>query len=194
MVATKGAVAERSELECFVLGLVWQRGPCSPYELRRHMASSPSRQWSASAGAIYPLMRRLEAEGLLSSAMARHGRRARREYRMTPAGLTVLRRWLGPPLTEAAITVSHDPLRSRARFLGALSAARQREWIAAALASLDVLAERVQAWQEQFGAGGDPFLELLTRSGELDVAARRGWLKRLRQELAAAGKGRREKA
>src|SRR4051812_17726619 len=86
-----------SELECFVLGLIWQLGPASAYEVRRHMQDSPSTQWSASAGAIYPLMQRLERLGLLKGSDHQLGKRARREYRTTPAGLAALKSWIGPP-------------------------------------------------------------------------------------------------
>lgn len=167
--------AARSELECFVIGLVWQLGPSSPYDIRRHMHASPSSQWSASAGAIYPLMRRLETEGLLRSESATHGRRARRVYTATPDGLRALRAWIGPPLSPDAVTVSHDPLRSRARFLGALTPDQRRRWLAAARAALDELERRIQAWDtEQHPA--DPFAAHMTRCGTLDLAARRTWL------------------
>lgn len=167
--------AARSELECFVIGLVWQLGPSSPYDIRRHMNASPSTQWSASAGAIYPLMRRLENEGLLRSEPAARGRRARRLYTTTPAGLRALRAWIGPPLSPDAVTVSHDPLRSRARFLGALTPEQRRRWLAAARASLDELERRINAWETEQPVA-DPFAAHMTRCGTLDLDARRTWL------------------
>ena len=118
-----------SELEGFVLGLVWQLGPASAYEIRRHMQTSPSTQWSASAGSIYPLMRRLERAGLLKSRERSGGGRGGREYTITAKGQSALREWVGPPLGAAVVTVAHDPLRSRARFLGALPREARLEWI-----------------------------------------------------------------
>jgi len=180
-VARKTAAnAGRSELESFVLGLVWQLGPCSPYDLRTHMARSPSTQWSASAGAIYPLVRRLERGGLLASSAARNGERRRRDYRITPAGKQVLRRWIGPPLT-GVVTVMHDPLRTRARFLGLLPPEQRLEWIAAARAVLDEVEAQVRAWHRDLADPTDPFAHCMTRSGELDVAARREWLHAVRE-------------
>ncbi len=182
----------RSELECFVLGLVWQTGPSSPYDVRRHVQSSPSTQWSASAGAIYPLMRRLERAGLLSARLKRSGKRRRREYRITPRGVGALRAWIGPPLAPEAVTVAHDPLRSRARFLGALTAAQQRAWVAAAREALDEVERRVRAWSEPAaGAKGgrdSRFLHLVSRSGELDVESRRRWLDEIRACVEPARK------
>ena len=177
----------RSELECFVLGLVWQLGPSSPYDVRRHVQASPSTQWSASAGAIYPLMRRLQRAGLLSARVERSDKRRRREYRITPTGVAALRAWIGPPLAPEAITVAHDPLRSRARFLGALTAAQQRAWLDAAGGALDEVERRVRAWSEPYaGAKNGKLLRsirLMTRSGELDVRSRRRWLDEVRRSV-----------
>jgi DNA-binding PadR family transcriptional regulator len=171
--------AARSELECFVIGLVWQLGPSSPYDVRRHMLASPSTQWSASAGAIYPLMRRLDNEGLLRSEPAARGRRARRLYSTTPAGLRALRAWIGPPLRPDVVTVSHDPLRSRARFLAALTPAQRRRWLDSARRALDELEQRILAW-EASEPHTDPFAAHMTRCGTLDLDARRTWLRELR--------------
>ena len=170
-----------SELECFVLGLVWQNGPCSPYEVRRRMADSPSTQWSGSAGAIYPLMRKLERLGLLQGRAERTGNRRRREYGLTGRGRGALRDWIGPPLPKEAVSVGYDPLRSRARFLWALTPERRRRWLRDAEAALEEVERRVRRWQKTYGGNADPMLALITRHGELEVAFRRAWL----QELGA---------
>lgn len=168
---------KRSELEGFVLGLVWQLGASTPYEVRNHLKTSPSTQWSASAGAIYPLIQRLEGAGMLRARLRKSGRRAGHEYEITPKGLVALRAWIGPPLSPEAISVAHDPLRSRARFLAALSAEQQLAWIAAARTALDEVERKVRAWQAEHtprvGAGAT----IATRSGELDVSSRREWLR-----------------
>jgi len=176
----------RSELECFVLGVVWQLGPCTAYELRVHMARSPSTQWSGSAGAIYPLVKRLAKQRLLAARQVWNGAREGRLYRITPAGRRMLRRWIGPPLSPAAITVSYDPLRSRARFLRLVSPAEREAWIAAAGRALDEVEARVRAWEAEFAAAVEPFAVGLTQSGEIEVAGRRRWLALLRKATRAA--------
>lgn len=165
-----------SELECFVLGVIWQLGPCSPYDVRRHLAASPSTQWSASAGAIYPLVRKLEKRKLLKSREQATGRRQRRAYTITAAGRKVLQAWMGPPLADEAITVAYDPLRTRARFLGVMTGAQRQAWVRAAMEALLEVERRVKEWQGDYG-GDDPFLALMTRNGELDVQSRRVWLR-----------------
>ena len=67
-----------SELEAFVLGLIWQFGPISPYAIRRHMHQSPSTQWSASAGAIYPLVAKLEKSKLVAAGPVKADPRGKR--------------------------------------------------------------------------------------------------------------------
>ena len=165
----------RSELESFVLGLVWQTGPCSAYEIRRQMRASPSSQWSASAGAIYPLIRRLERAGLVAARERATGKRRRREYRATAAGVRALKAWIGPPLAKEAVTVAHDPLRTRARFLGVLTARERRAWVRGALAALREVEKKVRAWEEEYGGLGAA--GLLSRYGEMDVEMRRRWLR-----------------
>lgn len=172
-----------SELECFVLGLAWQHGPCSPYDIRRRMADSPSTQWSGSAGAIYPLMRKLERLGMLKGRAERTGNRRRREYGITDRGRQALRAWIGPPLPGEAVSVGYDPLRSRARFLSVLTPEQRRRWLCDAEAALEEVEHRVQRWQATYGGNTDPMLRLLTRHGEMEVAFRRAWLSELRATL-----------
>jgi DNA-binding PadR family transcriptional regulator len=173
-----------SELESFVIGLVWQSGPCSAYDVRRALTASPSTQWSASAGAIYPLVRRLEKRGLLQSRTKTRGKRARRLYSVTPAGRRALRHWIGPPIAEEAITVTYDPLRSRARFLKALSKSERIRWVEASLTALEAVESRVQRWHEMYGQ--EPYAALLTRNGELELQVRRTWLREVRRTVERA--------
>lgn len=173
-----------SELECFVLGLVWQLGPASAYDIRTQMQKSPSTQWSGSAGAIYPLIRRLARRRLITGRREHVGRRGRVRYQIAAAGLRVLRAWVGPPFLPFAITVSHDPLRSRARFLAALTPAQRRRWVKAAEAALSAVETRVRRWHTLHASAGDPYLAILTRHGELDVAARRKWLSSVKRLTA----------
>lgn len=173
---------ERSELECFIIGLLWQLGPSSAYDLRVHMRASPSTQWSASAGAIYPLLQRLEAQGLLTCENTHKGKRPRSVYTPTEDGLRALRAWIGPPLARDAATVAHDPLRSRARFLGVLTPAARRKWLVAARAALDEVEQQIIAWERSVSPK-DTFAAHMTRCGELDLEARRRWITELDERL-----------
>ncbi|GMU37893.1 MAG: helix-turn-helix transcriptional regulator [Phycisphaerae bacterium] len=174
-----------SELECFVLGLVWQLGPISAYDVRAHMRRSPSTQWSGSAGAIYPLMSRLHRRHWLAATRESVGRRRRTRYRITAAGRRALRAWIGPPFSPDVMTVSYDPLRSRARFLGALSPRERQRWIQGAEAALHHIEALIRTWHDEHARGSDGFRALLTIHGQLETRARRAWLRRVAEFVAS---------
>jgi DNA-binding PadR family transcriptional regulator len=173
-----------SDLAAFVLGLVWQHGPCTAYAVRRLLLDSPSAQWSGSAGAIYPLLERLTKRGLVARPLVRGDARRRRELTVTPEGRRELKRWIGPPLGGGAITVTADPLRSRARFLGLLTPRERAVWLEAASEALEEVMAVVRRWDSQYGetdtSAGGRYLKLLTRHAELETAARKAWLREIR--------------
>ena len=86
--------------------------------------------------------------------------------------------WVAPPLPPEAVTVSHDPLRSRARFLAVLTPEQRRAWVKAAKAALDEVERRVLEWDQGVRADVPDRapVSTMTRSGLLDVAARRTWV------------------
>jgi len=72
-----------TDLETFVLGVVWLGGPCTAYVVRRELRASP--------GAVYPALRRLEEEGLIRSRVQSWGERGKQELTITPRGIEALR-------------------------------------------------------------------------------------------------------
>jgi DNA-binding PadR family transcriptional regulator len=115
-----GSAKTLSELEGAVLGVLLVRGPVTPYAVRAEFDRSRSSHWSASTGAIYPVIRRLERHGLITTERRMHGRRASTRCRLHPTGRRALRRWIGPPLPEWAAAATFDPVRTRISFLAAL--------------------------------------------------------------------------
>ncbi len=59
-----------SELEGVSLGIVYKRQACTAYRVRSELKEAPSSHWRASAGSVYPLLNRLEANGLLVTTTA----------------------------------------------------------------------------------------------------------------------------
>src|SRR5215510_939473 len=114
-----------SELEGCVLGHLWKHGPSTAYSIRKEMLDSPSSHWSGSAGAIYPLLERLERRGLVVSRQAARGDRRVCSYGQTSLGSRHFLRWLGPPLEREVVSIAVDPLRTRIHFLGALTPRRR---------------------------------------------------------------------
>jgi DNA-binding PadR family transcriptional regulator len=104
-----------TELEGAALGVVVRDGPCTSYAVKKLFLGSPSEFWSGSAGAIYPLIRRLEERGLVVSEKGSTGRRERLLYRVTSAGRREFLHWLSD--AERAAGMGFDPLRTRLVFL-----------------------------------------------------------------------------
>jgi DNA-binding PadR family transcriptional regulator len=80
------------------------------YRLRQAFLASPSVEWSGSAGAVYPALRRLNEAGLISAAPS-EDRRGTEHYRVTKAGEAALLNWAGD--SARSVSVGIDPFRSR---------------------------------------------------------------------------------
>lgn len=100
-----------SELEGAILSEIEHRGQQTAFQVRRAFADSFSLEWKGSAGAVYPAVRRLEQEGLLSASEPAGGRKAR-TLALTAAGRGALQRWASDPLLASSSGV--DPFRLRA--------------------------------------------------------------------------------
>jgi DNA-binding PadR family transcriptional regulator len=97
-----------------ILGVLEAR-PMTGYELTRFFESTARWVWSAPQSQIYPLLRRLEAEGLIVGEQQLRGERLRRtSYSLTEAGRADLRGWLAEPHDEPPV---RDPLLLQALFL-----------------------------------------------------------------------------
>jgi PadR family transcriptional regulator AphA len=86
-----------------LLGLL-SLGPGSGYDLKRRAETSVGHFWHESYGQIYPTLKRLTADGLITCAVERPrrpGRPDRLVYTITPIGVAALETWLAtPPRTE----------------------------------------------------------------------------------------------
>ncbi|HUU84065.1 MAG TPA: PadR family transcriptional regulator [Phycisphaerae bacterium] len=176
-------MGDLSELELVVLGIVWKRGPCTPYAVRKEFATSPSSHWSGSAGSIYPLVRRLERRGYLRSRRESQGRRARRTYTITRRGTAALRRWVCPPLPDEAAAITYDPIRTRMYFLGIVPPDRQSGFLAEAEAALRRQIRVVQAECARYAGLGDTFSHLAMTGALRIMRARIAWLANARKSL-----------
>jgi PadR family transcriptional regulator AphA len=76
-----------------ILGMV-ARGVRSGYEIKQLVDNSTRHFWAASYGQIYPELRRLEADGLISGRPDPSGARAKVVYELTSEGEQALRDWL----------------------------------------------------------------------------------------------------
>ena len=77
----------------------------SGYDLRKTIKQSISNFWQEGYGQIYPTLKDLTAEGLVTLELQpQTGKPNRRVYTLTEKGLSELKRWLGEPVTELSPT------------------------------------------------------------------------------------------
>ena len=181
--ATTPEPRELTELEGSVLGVVWERGPCTAYVVRKVFVDSPSPYWSGSAGAVYPLLARLERRGLVRSRAHSVGRRASRRFAITPRGLRRLQRWLGPPFADWILGVPVDPLRTRLSFLAALPAAQRATFLAEAERRVTGYLRMARREEASLRAGDDLYSHLVSKGVLGSLEARLAWLRAVRLRL-----------
>ncbi len=170
-----------SETEACVLGLVSVDGPITPYAIRKVFLKSPNPQWSGSAGTIYPLVERLLRRKLVRSRLCLTGKRRGHRISLTTAGSRALRLWLSLPIPEWVAGVPPDPLRTRVRFLDAISRNQQRAFLQNAHQRTQAHLRAVEADCEQKRAKGG-FEYRMARGALLSMQSRCAFL----QEVADA--------
>jgi DNA-binding PadR family transcriptional regulator len=80
-----------------ILGVLTLR-PMSGYDIRKFIQGSIANFWRESYGQLYPSLRELTDDGLVTRRHERQeGKPGRYVYSITPQGRTALRDWLGEP-------------------------------------------------------------------------------------------------
>jgi len=177
-----------TEIEGSVLGMISRKGPCTAYALRREFTESPSQYWSASSGAVYPLVRRLERRRLIRVKRKTRDGREGSLYVLTAAGHEALTDWLNGLDATATISVPPDPLRNRVAFFALLEHSRQQVVVARAIEGLRSHLERVLAHTERLETLGRTFEYLVSDGARRMLESRLEWL--LEVARATGGRGR----
>jgi DNA-binding PadR family transcriptional regulator len=179
-----------------ILGMLAAR-PRSGYEIKQLVDSSARFFWAASYGQIYPELKSLENDGLISGNASAQGARQRTVYKLTAAGKRAARKWIERPpqvfelrdegLLELFFAGSIDPAR-------APEIARERATRAAeSAAQLRAIEEQVEAMGQHEGpehspdAGSKAVLRYGIEMNEWAAA----WFERAAEELENEGAGRR---
>lgn len=162
-----------------MLGHLWKHGPTTAYAVRKELLNSPSSHWSGSAGAIYPLLERLENQKLVVSREGARGDRAHWAYELTEAGHKALNAWLAPTLAEDIISIAPDPLRTRMYFLGALTPKQRAIFLAGARAKLLAHIKEIEAMPAT-----DEYDTIAIRGAIRAARARIAWLDDVRRTFA----------
>lgn len=170
-----------SHLAYIALGVVAERQPCSSYTVMKDFQSSASTYFSGSAGAIYPLMRRLEEDGLLKVERTMAGSRSRRMYSITKKGEAALEEWLVGPVPSADVAYVVDLLRTRVLFFERLTKSQRRRFVKD---GREQLVSRIAASREKVEDGSLNAFEVATlKSVMMTDEARLEWLGVVEREL-----------
>ena len=166
-----------SELEYLILAMVGE-GVNSGYAMRKEMNRMRGGRWSAESGSVYRVLRRLEADGLVSLARkVGVPNRERTEYELTRAGEALLNSWLTFPPDRSELGFLVDPIRTRSYFLPRLSHVDQgrviKTWIQENRRFIDDLEREVT------GIGDNPLRKVAYQNLLFLAQARQEWLKRM---------------
>ena len=168
---TDSDAVDLTEMEGLALGLVKQMQPTSAYALAATFSSSPSTYWSGSAGAVYPLVRRLEKAGLLLAEKSHTGKRKSTLYSLSTSGEAAFKAWLLD--VERAVNPGFDPLRSRATMLQLVTPRARASFLAKV--------ERKLAEQQEEGLPEDRASERFRGIHKSWLSHRLRWLKDLKK-------------
>ena len=128
-----------SELEGVCLGIIRKHESCTAYRVRLELKEAPSSHWRASAGSVYPLLARVEEEGLIETTSDKKDGRGRKYMKVSRQGRASLKKWLLAGADPELISSVTDPIRSRMFFLDLLGASQQAGYI-------DTLIEAVERY------------------------------------------------
>ncbi len=175
-----------SELEGISLGIIYKQQPCTAYRIRSELKEAPSSHWRASAGSLYPLLVRLEAEGLVATTTDKNDGRGRKLLKVTPQGRQSLKAWVMAGADQQLISSVTDPIRSRTFFLNVLAAPKRREYLDHLIALTESYLSETKDHLEQKKKTGELF-DYLGSLGAMKVTeARLGWLRVVRKQSQSA--------
>lgn len=162
------------------LGLLAQQ-PGSGYDLLKTFEKSMANVWPATQSQLYGELNKLSEAGLIE--VTDIGPRGRKEYRITPAGRTELKRWLmspqdDPPLRDASLL--------RVFMLGELEPDEARRHMIAVAEHADSEVKRLEALKDSIDwtDGDDLFfgrtaLEYGLRLGTMEAE----WARRVADDI-----------
>jgi DNA-binding PadR family transcriptional regulator len=180
---TKDKLRRLSELEGVSLGIVYKQQACTAYQVRRELKKAPSSHWRASAGSVYPLLARLEAEGLLRSTSDENDGRGRKLIKVTASGRRALREWVVAGVDMDLISSVTDPVRSRTFFLDVLGSSKQLELVDKLIVQMEIYLAETKSHQETETPAGNLY-DYLGGLGAVKITtARLDWLLEVRKQL-----------
>ncbi|UIJ44802.1 PadR family transcriptional regulator [Sphingomonas cannabina] len=170
-----GSTAALTELEGAVLSEIHHRANRTAFQVQRAFQRSPSTEWSGSAGAVYPAIRRLIEGGLITATPMAGGRKAQ-ALEVTRAGVSALTAWACDPGRAAGVGL--DPFRLRSGIWRTLPNKERRN-------ALEAVAAEIR--QDLARQGADDADTVERTRDELAVRLQRTRLDWIAEELKALG-------
>lgn len=172
-----------SSLSLAILGLLSMQ-PMSGYDLRRIFTTTAMGRFSASPGAIYPALARLEFLKWTKPAPATSSSlRPRKAYMLTAAGRTALKEHLAEPVTREDIIWRLDHLLLRFSFMGLLPVEESRRFLLQLADGLGAYAHELQLQLDAFPDLAVPQPRLALAHGIESTLATARWARGAMQSL-----------
>lgn len=168
-----------------VLGML-AMGERSGYDLKKDFEHRMSHFWAESVGQIYPTLKRLHSEGLISArGDAGTGRRQRTLYRLTAKGRRALHGWLREPPEREQV---RNEILLKLYFGPELGAEAALAHLARFEAAQRAFLEMLEHFEEEIVATADNdeqelFWKITLDSGRHVVRARIDWCRESREKL-----------
>jgi DNA-binding PadR family transcriptional regulator len=138
-----------------LLGVLAAR-PMSGYELSQFFDSSTGWVWTAPHSQIYPLLGRMETDGVIESEDQVRGTKLKRKvYSVTPAGLDELTDWIGTPHPTRG---SRDPVLTQALLFDMIEPGRAAEVLETFIAEQESIAQESREHSKRLLAKETPLL------------------------------------
>ena len=135
-----------------ILGMLAAR-PRSGYEIKQLVDSSARFFWAASYGQIYPELKRLEREGLVTGSDSAQGNRQRTVYKLTARGRRAAKDWL---VGDSEVFETRDEGLLRLFFAGAIDQPQTAEIARKRARTSRAKAAQLRAIQESIDEAGEP--------------------------------------
>ena len=143
-VAVSGKKVSLTEYESLLLAIIARDEPTTAYKICKVVERSPTAGFSSSAGAVYPIVGRLKARGLITAAAVETDGRNTELLLATREGRAAVRKWITQVTPDQLLPV--DPLRTRISHADMLNPAERLAWLGKMRAALAAKLEEIEAY------------------------------------------------
>lgn len=174
---------ELTVLEYTILGLL-STGPQTGYSVIGALEKS-AHSTSASSGAVYPALKRLERHGIIEGELeAIYETRPRKVYRLTSIGERLLDEWLRAPLSQTEVLEERGIVLSKFLFAEKrLARAEVIEWLNAYEKATDTYDATRRIFFDMTMSVSSPHQQLILEATRMELDMQRAWIKVARRRL-----------